>query len=96
MKFDFTKDDFAKAMIDKYINDIVTANKDEIYAIFEIINNQYKESGKCPICNEGYGYNNKIIRVEAKYGHFIIADGDSSYLTIQANYCPICGKSIKE
>jgi hypothetical protein len=93
---EITKSEILRTAMDKYIEDMYQANKDELYAIFEIINKEYKKTGKCLLCNGSrYSYNSKIMGAEL--GHFVIFNGlHSPCLAIQANYCPICGKNINE
>lgn len=95
LKQEISKSEILRTAMDKYIEDMYVANKDELYAIFEILNKEYKETGKCSLCNGSrHTYNSKSMGAEL--GHFIIFNGlHSPYLAIQANYCPICGKSIK-
>lgn len=97
MEFENKEEKIIQALAEKYVNDIITKNKDELYAISEIINKEYKETNICPICNvDGYRYRYNDKTIVAQYGNFLIMDGDLDYLLMDINYCPICGRSIKE
>jgi len=80
----------------KYIEDVAYKTNNELFAIFEIIMKEYKETNKCPICegdnDEGrYHYNNAYIG--CSHGIFTVMNDVISF-AMNANYCPICGKKI--
>lgn len=96
MWFKNKEEKIIQVLAKKYVEDIMIKNKDEVFAISEIINKEYEETNICPICNvnERYRYTNKTIM--AQYKTFAILDGDLNYLLMEINYCPICGRNIKE
>ena len=81
-------------MMDKYINDMSSKCKDEIYTVFELINKEYKETGECLIHKSNFYHYNET-RVATTDDYFII-DNEPVQLVINANYCPICGKKLGE
>lgn len=79
----------------RYIEDVAHKTNNELFAIFDIIEKEYKETNKCPICeskNKGqWGYNNA--RIGCDHGIFCVMNDVISF-TMRANYCPVCGKKI--
>jgi hypothetical protein len=83
-----------KVIVNKYINDIAAMGNNEIYAVFDIIQKQYKETNECPICNGDNRYRYCDLRIGTNGNHFFIINDCTTNLCIPVNYCPICGKKI--
>ena len=100
-KMEINSEKIINMLSEKYFSEAIQKCKDEQYAIFQIIMNQYKENSICPICDSkkenqydrGH-YNYNECRVFCNDSHFGILNSPFS-LIIQANYCPVCGRELK-
>jgi len=81
----------------RYIEDITNKTCNELFAIFDIVMEEYKKTDKCPICEENHGYQGQYLYnntcVACDHGVFGVINNIISFC-IKANYCPICGKKI--
>jgi len=94
MDIKFTYEQLIDSFTKRYIEDVGSKTCDELFAIFDLIMKEYKETNKCPVCEKGkgdYKYNNTYVICDS--GIFAINNGLISF-TMKANYCPICGKRI--
>lgn len=97
--FEGSENKAIEIMMDKYINDMSSKCKDETFMVFELINKQYKNTGKCPIHDE-----DNPIRNQYRHGNICVASSDDLFIIYNepiecvflANYCPICGKKLGE
>ena len=83
------KEETISMLIDKYVSDVSVGVKGELYAIFDIIHREYKDSGKCLICETGK-FNYNYARIAILNNHFSIVN-DPIELLFKINYCPVCG-----
>lgn len=95
---EFTCKQLVDSFAEKYIEGIAYKTREEWFAIFDIIQKEYKEHSKCLICEEStysregvYRYNSTKIACEN--GIFYVGDETITFI-IQVNYCPICGKKL--
>lgn len=95
---EFKVEQLVDSFTKRYIEDIAYKTKEQWYAIFDIINEEYKKTNECPICSDQKGssegrYYYGDTKIGCQNEIFCIFDDVISFV-IKANYCPICGKKI--
>jgi len=96
---EFKVEQLVDSFTKRYIEDVVHKTNNELFAIFDLISEEYNKTNECPICSESkhngisgmYSYNNAYIG--CNYGIFNVMNDVISF-TMKANYCPVCGKKI--
>ena len=83
--------------VEKLFNSMITNYVQPLFPIFEIIKKEYKETGKCPFCNENASGHLSYhpFRIGICDGYFCIGTDEYSLLTIPINNCPICGEKFE-
>ena len=88
----FTCEQLVDSFTKKYIEDVGYRVYSELFAIFDLIMREHKETNKCPICTDGhYRYNQVIIACENGFFH---VGNDIISFAMKSNYCPVCGRNI--
>ena len=88
----FTCEQLIDSFTKKYIEDVGSQTYFELFAIFDLIMKEYKETNKCPICANGqYRYNRTNISCQ---NEIFYVGNDVISFAMKVNYCPVCGKYI--
>lgn len=90
----FTTDQLVDSFTKRYLEDVSNKATDELFAIFEIIETEYRETNECPVCKRDGEYSYTYTQVYCNNGIFAVINNPFAFRML-ANYCPICGKNIK-